>query len=1383
MVRKPFRLILTCLGALLLGLIVLIALPPVQARLAVAVAKGVAGVQAEVGYLWAGPRGVTFRDLHVVSNGVELTIAAGNVDLASWSSLSKLELDIETAALRGVDVAFARADADVSSDRARRWEQVYSGVGERATLPRWLTLRRLEASGRLLLEATPDVEIGGPWELSVASLGPDSTASAGFAATFDAGRSGGLLARAGVRASVLADLDADAAIERLDVRVEVDPAGQGRGIAAVGAATFGPSDEHIELTLVGEAGVQLAAVDALLLADGQLDATWEARLTPGVVRAFARGASTADLSGRTTGRVQADLAARRGSAALSAEFLGNGWEAFDPRLAEFGSLAMSLVFDGTFAPGAAVAETLQIGVTSEGRGEILRVQALQPFAYETGSWLVDPETWGEPALQIRAANLPLRWVRKWIPAAAIDDGELTGTVDFVRERERVTELLVREPLRVADLRVAAADGTAQVFDVALTPHASLSNGALDAEIEELTITAPTGLRVTLRGRARTSRADWPRAELDAEVAAIIPALIRVLPQLGGVRGRGRAEIDLEALALQVTAANFEADTVDGRELLSMDLSARRPLSVQLPEFAIDWNSFESRTATLILDRVPIERVGAYVPELEFRGGELTGRLSATRSVARGLTLEAEEPLRIANLRPIFRGRPARGTLTATLIPHVRLTSERSLVAVEELTLVTSEGNTLNADFSLEASQGSDAITVALSLRAHFAELAGRYGLRIGGLRWQQHGELNPTLKQFDVRELIVALESAAGEEIVQLESLRPFSMAIEPFGVVADDFSADLLHATVSPLRLQQLVPGLGEFDLAGSLPEGEFYGRAEPDGTLVLAAEDPLVFRDVSMSFNGAPLLDRVTAGVRYEIAYSGDGLQARRIELEASDSGGSTIMRVVSRVSAPLNDTRLVRDMRLSFDGSLEQLARQPVLAGLPPFTSGRLSASLDRVVAPRSAMAFELMLTDAATDEVGRLPNVDLRLDARADGDERMSFVLPVQMESMEAGTSDLLLEGNWSAGDGRIVEADAVLKGQRIAASHLQPLMALVDALHETPLDRLTELAPLSDDTLSLIARMRSQRDQTPFWTERLLSRASIEIDRLELAAFDVERIEGMLEVTPDAATLRDIRASVLGAEFTAAANLSFETDRPEPYALGFRTALDGLELRDVFLAVSPGTMPTAEGRVALTGTLEASGLNPLDLGLSSLGRLQLTGRDGVFRGLAAHAGAGSTASRVIGILTFSRELKAIGRLLEGLGEIRFEEAEIVLERSEPGHLELSRLLVRSPQLEIDASGTLSLARQRALLRSPMELTARVGASDDVEILFDGMGLLGEEASDSGYRELTSEVRIGGTPSEPDTSDFWRLLEEAAENSRGAFGVGLRALNRRLESRDE
>jgi hypothetical protein len=66
-----------------------------------------------------------------------------------------------------------------------------------------------------------------------------------------------------------------------------------------------------------------------------------------------------------------------------------------------------------------------------------------------------------------------------------------------------------------------------------------------------------------------------------------------------------------------------------------------------------------------------------------------------------------------------------------------------------------------------------------------------------------------------------------------------------------------------------------------------------------------------------------------------------------------------------------------------------------------------------------------------------------------------------------------------------------------------------------------------------------------------------------------------------------------------------------------------------------------------------------------------------------------------------------------------------------------------------------------------------------ILFDGLGLLGEGTDEHGYRPVTRPVTIGGTVAAPDTSEFYEMLDEAARDSKGVLGVGMRRANKKLK----
>jgi hypothetical protein len=78
-----------------------------------------------------------------------------------------------------------------------------------------------------------------------------------------------------------------------------------------------------------------------------------------------------------------------------------------------------------------------------------------------------------------------------------------------------------------------------------------------------------------------------------------------------------------------------------------------------------------------------------------------------------------------------------------------------------------------------------------------------------------------------------------------------------------------------------------------------------------------------------------------------------------------------------------------------------------------------------------------------------------------------------------------------------------------------------------------------------------------------------------------------------------------------------------------------------------------------------------------------------------------------------------------------------------------------------------------------MTLDMKTHGDLTILFDGLGLLGTDENATGFRPLSRPVTVGGTVSEPDTSEFYQMLEEASTDSKGVVGAAMRRANKKLQ----
>jgi hypothetical protein len=431
--------------------------------------------------------------------------------------------------------------------------------------------------------------------------------------------------------------------------------------------------------------------------------------------------------------------------------------------------------------------------------------------------------------------------------------------------------------------------------------------------------------------------------------------------------------------------------------------------------------------------------------------------------------------------------------------------------------------------------------------------------------------------------------------------------------------------------------------------------------------------------------------------------------------------------------------------------------------------------------SSLTAALELRGARLESVGPLPDVDAGIELRSIAGERLEVTAPVRMRSAANGASDLRFKGEIEKGEGG-ARFDAVLDGERIAAADVMTFLALfapedgeqpsvdLDATREKLGERWSTTA---------IAQLRERRDSRPVWGERVSGRARLDIGEVQLPRYAVHGIRGLVEVDPSRVELVQAQAELLGAELAMAGALGFDATEERPYDLRLETSFTGLDLGALFRAVDPEAPPTLEGVFGVRSEVSGRGRNLADLGLGSLGSVHLSGRDGVFRGLAGQFGLARSGAKVLGFLTFSKQLKAVSRLLGELEALEFASFELELARETPRLFAISRLQVVSPLAVIDGGGGIEVEPGVPLAASPLDASFDMATSGDLTILFEGLGLLGDDEDDRGYRPLTRPVTVGGTVSEPDTTAFYEMLDEASADSKGVAGVAMRKINNKLQ----
>ena len=1381
MTRQSLRRILVAVVLVAACLVVVLLLPPVQTALVRSLVGGIDGADITLERVSAGPWGATIDSLRVAAPGIDIEVPRAEVDLGFWSSLGRLSLVVERATASGIRVRIGRLPerADVDAEPVE-----FAGLASLARLPKRLVLRRADLDGTLELVATSSIAVGGPWSASAVDLGPDRRAEASIDAELEARRDAVPIAAAVVSAAVAATVGRDGVVSEAVGDAGLHAASGGpRGIDARITVELSETAESYALTADVSGGQRL--LDATARFDpGRrvLDARWTAAVAPELLAAFSRGRPLPELSLTTSGVANLDLAGDRLSIDGGGRLEGRGWAGLDARLGEIDELVVDAEVDATKTGDVLDVEEMRISLAGRDGRQMLRAAATQPVVIDLAGWGFTPRTWGEPVVRFEADRFPLLWANGFDPAVLVEDGRLDAAIDIIPIDPRHTVVATHRPIEFADLRIRARDGRAETRSLNLTiePRISLDEGTLDAAIERARLVSDAGLDLRFGGRAVTSRDRWPVVDLDGDLSIVSPGLRRLVPDIDRIAGRARLELDLGELVLGADSASLDVLDPTGRSMIAVRFDNDEPLRMALPGMTPDWETSTPQKLDVVVDGFPIAWVSPFIPELDLAGGALYGELHAVTGGGLGLTLEPGAPFEIRDLQPAYRGWAFAAGSTASVEPRLRLDNRTVRFALESFTVRTPPRDRLDGEIELVVDRADpEKIAASVFVEGEFPSVAERIG-RLGALSWRQEAVIHTASRRLEVTDLEVGLSDAVGTRFLELRTLRSFNVNAEPFGVGVDGGSPDILVATITPLELEQLFPQLLGFNLEGVLPQGEFIGRVE-NGGLLLAADEPLVFRDVTVGWGDAALLDRVTIGLEYEILYSADGLQARSIEFTTLGPRGTPIGDATLRAVMPLTDRQTISSLHFETVAILEPLTRQPIFRGLPAFAEGTVAGEIDMNAGETSRLTAALELRGARVESGGLLPDVDAGLELLSIAGERLEVTAPIRMRSAANGDSDLRFSGEIEKGEDG-VSFDAALGGERIAAADVMTLLSLVapeeDERQTADLDTArTRVGERWSKTA--VAQLRERRDTEPVWGSRVTGRARLDIGRIQLPRYAVNGVRGVVEVDPSRVELSGAEAELLGAELTMAGGLGFDAADEQPYDLRFETSFTDLDLGALFRAVDPEAPPTLEGVFEVRSEVSGRGRNLADLGLGSLGSVRLSGRDGVFRGLAGRFGLARTGAKAIGFLTFSKQLKAIGRLLEELEELEFDTFSLELARETPRRFAISELRVVSPLARIDGGGGIEVEAGVPLAASPLDASLDMETHGDLTILFEGLGLLAAEEGEDGYRTVIRPITVAGTVSEPDTSDFYEMLDEAAEQSKGVAGVAMRRANKKLQ----
>ncbi len=318
-----------------------------------------------------------------------------------------------------------------------------------------------------------------------------------------------------------------------------------------------------------------------------------------------------------------------------------------------------------------------------------------------------------------------------------------------------------------------------------------------------------------KGRATTSRDTWPVLGFEGGLKAHVPVLNKMIPELRDFDGTTHLRFDFRELALLLDDLSIGADANDGRRMLAAEIAGTKPLRIQLPQFANDWDTFEPRALSLRLDRMPIAWLSPFIPELRFRGGALSADLSAVARTGGGLRLTAAKPVTLSDFTIAYRDTAESRPLAVTLKPTLVLANAANSLRLEDVRLSATGGDDVQGEISLDETGDEGRIAISVALDGDVTKVAERFGAGLGKLTCRLRSEIDLGTQKLSVSELKLGITDRDGTPFLQLEALRPFAVTPKPLRFESQGgASGDILHAVVTPLQLERLLPNIFGFDL-----------------------------------------------------------------------------------------------------------------------------------------------------------------------------------------------------------------------------------------------------------------------------------------------------------------------------------------------------------------------------------------------------------------------------------------------------------------------------------------------------------------------------------------------------------------------------------------
>lgn len=1309
-------------------------LPPVQAWVLRRMMAGDPGTTVEFSRVAVSPGGAEAADVRLRLPNLTIEARALRLAISPWQLLSRRRLAIADLQARQLAIRAAATSSDAPS-------APFAGLLDGLQAPLAWACSKAEADGTLTLEQSGAAPIVAGFSIKGADLDITKPGRIEFELTTPGSLVAGFSGAWKFAGTLDFTATADEHIDRVVIEGRMSPAASADyrlpavRVRLVAART--PQGEAYEIALMpelGDAGVDFSGEAAFIRGDGRIAGTWQARGGSAVAAHVLQRSDLPRLRSDTKGTFAIDTRSGAAEATADGGFSGDEWQRFMPELAAIGRVQGKHSLKLARRDGRWRLEKLEAEAASDGSKAGMQLQLERPVLLPPGG---DGDTtpWGRISLR----DLPMGWLAPVMEIGQITGGEMNSVWALSSPDAGRLRFTPRGPLRSAAFNVTDP-ALPKLPPLVLEADARLDLTAEEAflDVDRATFASEQGDRIEAR---IGSKADLDKLSADTKVdwSARLPTWLGARGPL--LRGALTADVTENFAMVRTFAVTAAHDA--GADAAAFRLEALKPFKVDYEGESTRIEPPEGDVARFTARNLRLDWASSLLEGLSLSGAVTDGD-SILRREGRGFTIVPGQPWTLENLSVIQGGLPLLSAPRFTFAAEGRVELDDAWMPRDFAGTIRLGGSVAEV-FRLRDPAGPLTAAGAASV----TRVKGRLELRSF---------------QFNATRV-------DGGPLLTLETLLPVVLGATAKNNEIDKAAevARLRTAAVPLAWFEPLLPA--GMKVAGTLEPAEFVAKIDLPNAF-LNPTKPVALAVRQLDDASGPILRDVRVELSPALILMGKliavAMEKGRVTLDGRDAGGLGLSALyfTHELQIPIS-----ADMDVNADVSL--LRHQPFAATLPLPATGQARFLFQHDLMKGKESTATFLLHDVqAPDGSGPLPRLGARLTKLDTRDKSNRVRLEFQYQTSPA----------WSAFTtefdfdmvGKRAKIDAALKGDFFDVGRF---MTLVDAC--TPATAPPAPKAAAGPVPAKPAAGKRVAPTAPFW-EAISSRMQLEFGAIEYGTYRVEGLTGEFAVDEEAVDLRRLAGKMFDGDWSGRLRLGFDRTHPdEPFELTGGFDIGNFSAARIVQAAYPNEIGSFAGRLNFSSKIHSRGVWFDTLVEDSTSEFTFRSDGGRLQLKVPHASLASAALLVGGAVTFSPELRAIGRLVKTFSDLPVEELSARGRRAPGGAIFLDDLRLQTPQLRLTARGEVPAQAGTDLAARPFSLPVTLAVRDEMAVILRGMKLIGRKPGPDGFFVMTRQPALRGTLGAPDTTELYDVFAQAVSGSSGTFGFLMKKVQQEVE----